>query len=168
MYLHRYQGYGYDLVTTQGGEQTNLSSISIFIGICIFLDLYLYFPSALGMIQSQRGEDTAESEAMLGEDMLTYQNLNITGHTDTTTNTNTNTNTHTNTLFFFWVRFLASIFLLATGKAFRAEKCVQYGLQYNSNTSLHCTMGKLQWEFGSRIFSFLREKFIWNIWTRIK
>ena len=50
-----------------------------------------------------QGEDTAESEAMLGEDMLTYQNLNITGHTNITTNTNTNvhantmTNTKTNT-----------------------------------------------------------------------
>ena len=52
------------------------------------------------------------------------------------TKTSTNTNTNTNTLNFL-VRFLASIFLLATGKAFRAEKCVQYGLQYNSNTSLH-------------------------------
>jgi len=32
----------------------------------------------------------------------------------------------------------------------------------------HCTMGKLQWEVGNRNFSFLREKYIWNIWTRIK
>ena len=31
-----------------------------------------------------------------------------------------------------------------------------------------CTMQKLQWEFGHRIFSFLREKFTWNIWTWIK
>ena len=31
-----------------------------------------------------------------------------------------------------------------------------------------CTMGKLQWEVGKRNFSFLREKYIWNIWTRIK
>ena len=31
-----------------------------------------------------------------------------------------------------------------------------------------CTMGKLQWEFGNRNFSFSREKYIWNIWTRIK
>ena len=29
-------------------------------------------------------------------------------------------------------------------------------------------MGKLQWEFGNRNFSFLREKYIRNIWTRIK
>ena len=34
--------------------------------------------------------------------------------------------------------------------------------------SYHCTMGKLQWEVGNRNFSFLREKYIWNIWTRIK
>ena len=32
----------------------------------------------------------------------------------------------------------------------------------------HCTMGKLQWEVGNRNFSFLRENYIWNIWTRIK
>ena len=32
----------------------------------------------------------------------------------------------------------------------------------------HCTMGKLQWEVGHRNFSLLREKYIWNIWTRIK
>ena len=31
-----------------------------------------------------------------------------------------------------------------------------------------CTMGKLQWEFGNRNFSFSREKYIWNIWTQIK
>ena len=31
--------------------------------------------------------------------------------------------------------------------------------------SVHCTMGKLQWEFGNRNSSFLREKCIWNIWT---
>ena len=31
-----------------------------------------------------------------------------------------------------------------------------------------CTMGKLQWEVGHRIFSLLREKYIWNIWTQIK
>ena len=31
-----------------------------------------------------------------------------------------------------------------------------------------CTMGKLQWEFGNRNFSIFREKYIWNIWTRIK
>ena len=31
-----------------------------------------------------------------------------------------------------------------------------------------CTMGKLQWEVGHRNFSLLREKYIWNIWTRIK
>ena len=37
----------------------------------------------MGMIWSQRREDTVESEAMLGGDMLTYQNLNITGHTVT-------------------------------------------------------------------------------------
>ena len=33
---------------------------------------------------------------------------------------------------------------------------------------IHCTMGKLQWEVGHRNFSLLREKYIWNIWTRIK
>ena len=33
---------------------------------------------------------------------------------------------------------------------------------------LHCTMEKLQWEVGNKNFSFLREKYIWNIWTRIK
>ena len=44
----------------------------------------------------------------------------------------------------------------------------------NTNISIQltyipqCTMGKLQWEFGHRIISFLRKKFIWNIWTRIK
>ena len=31
-----------------------------------------------------------------------------------------------------------------------------------------CTMQKLQWEGGNRNFSFLREKYIWNIWTPIK
>ena len=29
-------------------------------------------------------------------------------------------------------------------------------------------MGKLQWEVGNRNFSFLSEKYIWTIWTRIK
>ena len=33
---------------------------------------------------------------------------------------------------------------------------------------LQCNMGKLQWEVGNRNFSFLRERYIWNIWTRIK
>ena len=31
-----------------------------------------------------------------------------------------------------------------------------------------CPMQKLRWEGGNRNFSFLREKYIWNIWTRIK
>ena len=39
---------------------------------------------------------------------------------------------------------------------------------FSNLQSHHCTMGKLQWEFGHRIISFLIKKFIWNIWTRIK
>ena len=42
------------------------------------------------------------------------------------------------------------------------------GNAIKSNNCNQCTMGKLQWEFGHRIISFLRKKFIWNIWTRIK
>ena len=36
--------------------------------------------------------------------------------------------------------------------------------------SYQCTKGKLKWELGNWIFSFLRENYnyIWNIWTRIK
>ena len=37
-----------------------------------------------------------------------------------------------------------------------------------SNVEDQCTMRKLQLEFRRRIFSCLRENFIWNIWTRIK
>ena len=43
-----------------------------------------------------------------------------------------------------------------------------YWVKGSFPSCIQCTMGKLQWEVGNRKFSFLREKYFWNIWTRIK